>query len=212
MEYLFSILIGIFLGSIPTGFIFLKFFKKIDITTSGSGNVGAMNSYKVSKSKSIAFLVLLIDLLKGFLTVWLIKILFGDLFLLKSVGLIAAVMSHCFSFWIGFKGGRGLATTAGGAILISVPILLLWILLWLIAFAFRRNIHFSNFSASLLTAILSFTNAEVLNKYTVPPASSNIELSILISLLLLIILIKHIEPIKTYFNTLSMKKGKDNDE
>ncbi len=124
-------------------------------------------------------------------------------------GLIGAVFSHCYSFWINFKGGRGLATAAGGAILISIPILGLWILLWLISFAFRKNVHFGNFSATLLTGALSFSSSEIMNKYTNPSADSNLEFSIFVSSMLLIILIKHIKPIKEYFKKQSIKPRKE---
>ncbi|MDQ7816783.1 MAG: glycerol-3-phosphate acyltransferase [Melioribacteraceae bacterium] len=208
MEYVVSILIGILLGSIPTAYIILKKFKKIDITSDGSGNVGAMNSLRLSRSKYLAAVVLIIDLAKGFFTVLFISLLFGENFSLKVIGLISAVLSHSFSFWIKFKGGRGLATTAGGAILISIPLLLIWLVMWAIAFAFRRSIHFSSFTSSLLTAGLSFTSADVLNKYSNPPAESNLEFSILISTLLVIILIRHIEPIKNYIKQQAEKSRK----
>lgn len=212
MEYFLSLLIGILLGSFPTAYIILKKYRNIDITAGGSGNVGAMNSFRVSRSKFLGALVLIIDFLKGFLTVLIIDELFGPVFSLKLLGLIGAVLSHCYSFWIKFKGGRGLATTAGGAILISYPLLGIWIIMWVIAYAFRRNIHFSSFTSSLLTAILSFTSADVLNKYSNPPAESNLEFSVLVSVVLLIVLIRHIEPIKNYINQQAEKSRKVSNE
>lgn len=212
MNYILSALIGIIIGSFPTAYVILKKLKNIDITQEGTGNVGAMNSYDITKSKLIGLLIFIIDLLKGFLSVYLAKFLFEDEFSIMMVALIGAVLSHCFSFWIKFKGGRGLATAAGGALILSIPILGIWILLWLISYAFRRNIHFGNFSATLLTGALSFSSSEIMNKYTNPPAASNLEFSILVSLMLLIILIKHIKPIKEYFLQQSLKSRKDEDE
>lgn len=209
MEYLLSFVLGIVLGSFPTAYIFLKKFKQIDITESGSGNVGAMNSFRLSKSKSLGLLVFLIDFLKGLATVFLIGIIFGDIFLLKIIGLIGAVLSHCYSFWIKFKGGRGLATAAGGALLISYPALIVWAVMWLIAFAFRRNIHFSNFTATLLTTVLAYTSADVLNRLSNTPAEISIEFSIPVSIVLIIILTRHIEPIKNYIKQQAEKSRKD---
>lgn len=208
MEYSLSFIIGILIGSFPTAYIFLKKFKGIDITESGSGSVGAMNSIRVSKSKFLGVVIFVIDFLKGYLTVYIIQLLFGDLFSYLLLGLIGAVASHCYSFWIKFKGGRGLATAAGGALFISYPLLLIWIVMWAIAYAFRRNIHFSNFTSTLLTAILSFTSADVLNRLSNFHADRNIEFSFLVSIVLIIILTRHIEPIKDYIKQQAEKSKK----
>ena len=69
MQYLVSCLIGYLFGSIPTAFIILKKAKGIDITISGTGNVGAMNSYEVSNSKFLGILVFIVDFIKGSLSV-----------------------------------------------------------------------------------------------------------------------------------------------
>jgi len=209
MEYLISLVIGLVFGSFPTAYIFLKKFKQIDITENGSGNVGAMNSFRLSKSKSIGLIVLIIDFIKGLATVWLIGLIFGDIFLYKVIGLIGAVLSHCYSFWIRFKGGRGLATAAGGAVLISYPTMIVWVVMWLITFIFRRNIHFSNFASTLLTAILTYTSADVLNRLSNRPAESSIEFSIPVSIVIIIILTRHIEPIKNYIKQQAEKSRKE---
>lgn len=209
MNYILSIIIGLILGSFPTGYILLKKFKNIDITQNGSANVGALNSFKVSKSKLIALVVLLIDLLKGLVTVLLVQLLFGEEFIYSMLALIGAVLSHCYSFWIKFKGGRGLATAAGGALIISLPILGLWLLLWLIAFAFRRNVHFGNFTATILTAALSFTSTKVLIGLSKIKAGSELEFSILVSIMMLIITSRHIQVIKDYFQSKSLIKRND---
>ncbi len=201
MNYVLSFVIGLLIGSFPTAYIILKKYQNIDITQNGSSNVGAFNSYKVSKSKKLGIAVFVIDFCKGIVSVVIVKFLFGNQFPILMIALIGAVFGHCFSFWIKFKGGRGLATAAGGAIIISVPILAIWIFLWLISYAFRRNIHFANFSATLLSAALGFSIGDVMNKYTYPRASSELEFSILLLILLSIILIKHIQPIKEYISS-----------
>lgn len=212
MEYIISIIIGIILGSIPSAYIILKKSKGIDITKSGSGNVGAMNSFRLTKSKSLGLIIFAIDFLRGFLTVYSIQLLFGDKFIYLLLGLIGAVLSHCYSFWIKFKGGRGLATAAGGAVIISYPLLIIWIVMWLIGYAFRRNIHFSNFTSTLLTAILSFTSSDVLNRLSNFHADRNIEFSFLVSIVLFIILTRHIEPIKIYIKQQADKSRKVSNE
>ena len=112
---IFSSIIGFLLGSFPTGFIFLKKAKGVDITKEGSGNVGAMNSFEVSNSKLIGYSVFLIDFLKGSASVLIPSFLFPDQFIFPAISLLFAVFSHCYNPWLNFKGGRGLSTAAGGA-------------------------------------------------------------------------------------------------
>ncbi len=196
MSIFYSFLIGYLIGSFPTAYIILKHYKSIDIRTAGSGNVGTLNSFKVSKSKWIGFSVLIIDLLKGFASVLLVKMLIGNEFFFLMTALNAAVLAHCFSPWLNFKGGRGIATAGGGSLIISMPILLLWALIWLIAFMFPRNIHVANISATLITAIFSFTSALGLNKFSSPHATNNLEFGFFVGTLMLIILVKHYVPLK----------------
>ena len=127
MNYLLSFLIGYIIGSFPTAYIILKRFLDVDIRSTGSGNVGALNSFEVSKSKMIGITVFTIDLLKGLTAVLLAKLIVGDEFIFVMIALNAAVLAHCFSPWINFKGGRGLATAGGGALFVSIPMLLIWL-------------------------------------------------------------------------------------
>ncbi|MAT58678.1 MAG: hypothetical protein CMF23_11970 [Ignavibacteriae bacterium] len=200
MEYLIIALFSYLIGSFPTAFVLLKKVKQIDITQNGSGNVGALNSYEVSNSKLIGVTVLLIDALKGFGIVYLSKILFGNDFLTGSISLLFGVTGHCFSPWIKFKGGRGLATAAGGSLILAPAILILWLLFWLIAYLFRKNIHFGNITATILTGLLSLSSSDVLNKYSIPPADENFLFGVSVMLLMIVIFIKHIKPLKEYID------------
>ena len=200
MEYFISILIGYLLGSIPTAYLLLKKTNGIDITKNGSGNVGAYNSMEVSNSKLIGGAVLVIDLIKGMLAVFLIKIFFGESFILAGIGLSSAVFGHCYSPWLKFKGGRGLATAAGGSILLAPQILLIWAILWFIAYIYKKHIHFGNISATILTAILILTSSDVLNKYSTPPSENEIKFTIVTLIILAIIMSRHIKPFKEYLD------------
>ncbi len=199
MNYFLSFLIGYIIGSFPTAYIILKRHLDIDIRSTGSGNVGALNSFEVSKSKMIGLSVFTIDLLKGLTAVLLAKLFVGDEFIFVMIALNAAVLAHCFSPWINFKGGRGLATAGGGALFVSIPMLLLWLLIWAISFGYPRNIHIANVSASILTAVVSFTSAFFMNKFSYPHAVNNFQFSLYVSLLMLIILTKHYTTMKELF-------------
>ncbi|MCK7524443.1 MAG: glycerol-3-phosphate acyltransferase [Ignavibacteriales bacterium] len=124
MEYLLSSIIGYLFGSIPTAYLLLKRTRGIDITNTGTGNVGAMNSYEVTNSKSIGIIVLLIDFLKGMIPALGVLYLLQNSFLIASLSVLFAIFSHCFNPWLNFKGGRGLATAAGGSAIIF-PFLLI---------------------------------------------------------------------------------------
>ena len=112
--------IGYLFGSLPTGYIAGRL-KGLDLRKVGSGNIGATNAIR-NLGFFIGIVVLLIDVLKGlipciFLPSLIIK-LFPDGYLthLEYVSLIlgvAAILGHNFSCWLGFKGGKGVATTAG---------------------------------------------------------------------------------------------------
>ena len=102
MNYIVSVLIGYILGSIPTAYLLVKFMHGTDLRNEGSKNVGMLNSYKVSKSKYVAVAVLLIDVVKGLLSVYLVKLFFGEVFIYPMIALISAVAGHCFSVWIKF--------------------------------------------------------------------------------------------------------------
>jgi acyl phosphate:glycerol-3-phosphate acyltransferase len=199
MNYLFSILIGYLTGSIPTAYLFLKQYKGIDITQSGSGNVGTLNSYEVSKSKIIGVSVLLVDLIKGLISVLAVKAFISSEFSIEMVSLIAAVFGHSYSPWIKFKGGRGLATAAGGMLAICLPVFIIWVTIWIILKIIKSNIHIANVSASVICVLLCVMFAERINLYSNPPAQSGEEFVILVSIMFVIILIKHINPLIQLF-------------
>ncbi len=101
------------LGSLPTGYWAGLMLKGLDIRRHGSGNMGATNVFRVL-GKGPGTMVLLFDMLKGYLAVsWLPALLgpFGSAWTLA--GGLAAVLGHNYTFWLGFKGGKGVATSAG---------------------------------------------------------------------------------------------------
>lgn len=211
MEYLISAVIGYLLGSIPTAYLIVKKNKGIDITSTGSGNVGALNSFEVSGSKYIGLLVLIIDALKGLLSVYLCLLFFPLNFVYPSIALFLAVFSHCFNPWIGFKGGRGLATAAGGTALLFPYALFLWILLWVIAFAIRRDELWANIWATPISLIIIFITPFTAIKYSFPKAATEGELILFSMALLVIIFVKHIDPLKDIIKNRNFFRKAKND-
>lgn len=212
MNFLLSFLIGYLLGSMPSAYLVLKKFKGVDITQEGSQNVGALNSYEVSNAWYIGALVLILDFGKGLLSVYLVQELFGEIFIYMGLSLLAAVTAHCYSPWIKFKGGKGLATAAGGTILLSPVVLILWVVFWIVSYLFRKNINFSNSIATILTAAIVAVNADIINKYSLPPAETDLILTLIFCLMLSIILTKHLKQLIEYFSKQNKKFRKSEDE
>jgi glycerol-3-phosphate acyltransferase PlsY len=196
MEVLIAIITGYFIGSIPTAFIILKVSRGLDIRKEGSGNVGTLNSYEVTNSKIIGVVVLIIDALKGLLSVVIINYLFNDQFVYTMISLLSAVFGHCYSIWLKFKGGRGLATFGGGTLVISPIINAIWGISWIILYKGKKDIHFANIGASIAVILSVIFFADLLNKLSFPSAKESIIFSFYLSLLMLIILSKHWEPFK----------------
>lgn len=196
MQYLLSSLIGYIFGSIPTAYLVLKKSQGIDITKKGSGNVGAMNSYEITKSKVIGFLVFFVDFSKGLIPVILTKLLFNDIFIFPALSLLFTIIAHCFNPWINFKGGRGLATSAGGVILFFPYLLLVWIILWILIFIFKKDILVANIIATLLSILVIYFTLNIALYFVYPLPDSIGELLLLSTSGLIIIFIKHIEPLK----------------
>jgi len=156
---IFGITISYLLGSIPTGYIFGRLLKGIDIRKFGSGNVGATNVLRVL-GKWPGITVLFLDILKGFLPI----ILLGNSLLGKtgvsaellyiSLG-ISCIAGHNWTIFLGFKGGKGIAATLGVLLGIALKIaglklvLVLLVLTWLLVFTLTKIVSL----ASIITAI-----------------------------------------------------------
>lgn len=195
MEYFVSSLIGYLFGSFPSAYLFVKRTSGVDITKEGSGNVGAYNSLQVSKSKLIGFSVLLIDFLKGAGSVLIPILLFPNEFIYPALSLIFAVFSHCFNPWLQFKGGRGLATAAGGAAVIFPFLLVVWCILWVIFYVMRKDISFANISATVLSLLVVFGTSNIAIKYTYTQPEDPSSLLLASSGVMILIFIRHIEPL-----------------
>ncbi|MDZ7624132.1 MAG: glycerol-3-phosphate acyltransferase [Ignavibacteriaceae bacterium] len=196
MEYLISSTIGYLLGSFPSAYILLKMTKGTDITKEGSGNVGAMNSFEVSNSKMIGISVFLLDFLKGIASVLIPKFIFPDEFIYPAISLLFAVFSHCYNPWLNFKGGRGLSTAAGGAAFLFPFLLGVWAVLWAIVYVMRKNIILANISSTVLSLFVVFGTSDIAVKYAFPQPVNSGLLLLVSSAVLIIIFIKHIEPLK----------------
>ncbi|MFK4002613.1 glycerol-3-phosphate 1-O-acyltransferase PlsY [Qipengyuania sp. NPDC077563] len=149
---LWAALLGYALGSIPFGLILAKLAGKGDIRQQGSGNIGATNVLRTG-SKWLAAATLLLDLAKGLLPVLLAKQFFPEV-----VGWAAlfAVIGHCFPVWLGFKGGKGVATNAGVCFGLAWQLGVVYAVVWLGLLAITRISSLAGMSAVVAAAIAAF--------------------------------------------------------
>jgi glycerol-3-phosphate acyltransferase PlsY len=117
-------LLSYLLGSIPFGYVLVRLFLKQDIRATGSGNIGATNVAR-SGAKALAAATLLLDVTKGTAAVWITQKLIspdsnGDVLALAAFAGLFVVLGHCFTMWLRFRGGKGVAT-ALGVFLILTP-------------------------------------------------------------------------------------------
>lgn len=129
MKVVFAFLFSYLMGTISGSFLIGKYIYKVDIRNEGSGNAGTTNAIRVFGVKTGLY-TFLIDFIKGSLTVFLVRKVFGPE--VQYLALLACVLGHDFPFYMDFKGGKGVATSIGGSLIIApVPTLILmgiWIL------------------------------------------------------------------------------------
>lgn len=129
--------------------------KGLDIRQHGSGNIGATNAIRVL-GKGIGIPVFILDALKGWLPVWLVASFLGEqdvaqeiVSAAKVVAGLAAVLGHMFTFWLGFKGGKGVATTAGVLLGIAPVAMLGGLIVWLLFFFTLRYVSLASMMAGV---------------------------------------------------------------
>ena len=149
INVLWAALLGYAFGSIPFGLILAKLAGKGDIRQQGSGNIGATNVLRTG-SKGLAAATLLLDLAKGLVPVLIAWSLFW-----QEVGWTAlfAVIGHCFPIWLGFKGGKGVATNAGVCFGLAWPLGVVYAIVWLGVLASTRISSVAGMSAVVAAAI-----------------------------------------------------------
>jgi glycerol-3-phosphate acyltransferase PlsY len=181
------------LGSIPFGVIIARL-KGVDLKKVGSGNIGATNVLR-AMGKGPAMLTLTGDVMKGALSVAAGRYFLNDLAMQGIVGL-ASVLGHNFSIFLRFKGGKGVATTAGVLLLYSPRVAVVTIVLWLIVIVISRY--------SSLGAIIAFGLLPV-STYLLDYAPEKLMVSLLLSGL---IILRHSDNINRLIHGKEKKIGK----
>lgn len=182
MNYILTLIISYFLGTISGSYIIGNIFLNKDIRKYGSGNAGTTNAMRVLGKKA-GVLTFLIDFLKGAIVTILIRKLFGYDFV--PLGILAAVIGHDFPFYMNFKGGKGVATTLGALALFNFPLTLICYIVWLLATIISKMVS--------VGSILFFGSIIIVYSFMSDLSIYNI---ILINIISIIGIIRHKENIK----------------
>lgn len=154
MTFFCLIILSYFFGAIPSGVWIGKIFKNIDVRDYGSKNSGATNSYRVLGAK-LGIAVLIIDVLKGFIPLYIaskFNLAYNDLVILGLV----AILAHTFSYFISFKGGKGVATSLGVFLFLAPVITLILLVIFILVVYFTKYISLGSITAAFLLPIFTF--------------------------------------------------------
>lgn len=190
MSGLASLLFGYILGSIPFGLLLTRVAGLGDVRSIGSGNIGATNVLRTG-NKKLAAATLLLDMLKGTIAV-LIAMRYGE-YAAIAAGL-GAFIGHLFPVWIGFKGGKGVATYLGILIGLAWPAALIFAAVWIITALLTRYSSLSALVAALIAPIVIYIRGEQ-------------TIAALFAILTILIFITHRTNIKRLLNGTESKIG-----
>ena len=149
VDTILAALLGYLIGSIPFGLLLTRAAGLGDVRKQGSGNIGATNVLRTG-NKKLAAATLLLDLVKGLVPVLLAGALWGEVAMAFAAG--AAVIGHCYPVWLGFKGGKGVATNAGVAFGLAWPLGLAYAFVWLSILAIFRISSLAGMAAVVAAA------------------------------------------------------------
>lgn len=182
MNYILTLLISYFVGTISGSYIIGNIFLNKDIRKYGSGNAGTTNAMRVLGKKA-GVLTFLIDFLKGALVTLIIRRIFGDEFV--PLAILGAVIGHDFPFYMKFKGGKGVATTLGALALFNFPLTLICYVVWVLGTVLTKMVS--------VGSILFFVSIIIVYSFMSNLAMSNI---LIIDIIALIGIIRHKDNIK----------------
>lgn len=152
MKYILGFLLSFLLGSIPTAYCVGRLVLGIDIRGHGSGNVGATNAFRVI-GKNWGLAILLFDMAKGAVAAGLIpRIQFVELGSSLTASLLfgmAAVLGHTWTPWLHFRGGKGVATSAGVFLAVAPQALGAAIIVWIGLFIWKRYVSLASLGAAM---------------------------------------------------------------
>jgi len=187
LKIIVYLLLSYLCGAIPFGYIVAKLFKHVDIRTLGSGNPGATNVYR-SVSKPLGVLTLILDVLKGFVPVYLISFINPDFqWMVISVAFVT-IIGHTFTIFLKFKGGKGVATACGAFLAINPLSVLICLGVFIIVLAIFKYVS----AASIMAALMLPISLYLLNALP--------EIVVFAGMISILVIVRHISNIKRLLN------------
>jgi glycerol-3-phosphate acyltransferase PlsY len=155
--FLFSLLIGYLLGSIPFGLVLTRLAGKGDVRDIGSGSIGATNVLRTG-SKGLAAATVVLDIAKGALAVWIARMWFpgGELF--AAAG---ALIGHLYPVWLKFRGGKGVATLFGVLTILFPWAAAVYAIVWIVALLVVRISSIAGMAAAASAPIVAAVTGDV---------------------------------------------------
>jgi acyl phosphate:glycerol-3-phosphate acyltransferase len=152
---LISIPLAYLLGSIPFGYLLVRIFRKQDIRATGSGNIGATNVAR-SGAKGLGIATLLLDLGKAFAAVKIAQHISPGNYDLAVAAAVAAILGHVFPVWLGFRGGKGVASALGVFFALTWPSALAILGVFLVVFLITRYVSLASIIAAAVFPLFGF--------------------------------------------------------
>lgn len=154
LHFLLGFVLGHVCGSVPSGLWLVQAFHGIDIRNYGSKNIGTTNVFRIVGPKT-AVLVLIADAFKGILAVGIMSYFFHNA-LLDVVTALGALLGHNYSLFLGFKGGKGVATALGLLIFMMPKVAVASFGIWLVCVLLTRYVSLGSIMAAIFTPPLAW--------------------------------------------------------
>lgn len=156
--WIVTLAIAYLLGSIPTGYLLVRIFRGSDIRETGSGNIGATNVAR-SGARGLGVATLILDVFKGLLAVVIAQHLaqwagFPNGYDLEAMAGLAAVVGHIFPIWLGFRGGKGVATALGVFLALMPLTTVVAVLIFAGVFAVTKYVSLASIVSAACLAVL----------------------------------------------------------
>lgn len=196
-NYIIWAFISYLIGTFPSALILVRKVKGTDIREEGTGNIGAMNSFEITGKKWVGITVFIIDALKGFLAVLMMKIFFSNALIFLTIAAFFVILGHNYNLFLKFKGGRGLATAVGAYSLINPELIFFWAIMWVIGYyVIKKNVHIANVFATIFMPLMFFyTPEQITNMLNFSLDGNKLNTSISVIPAVILILSRHITPI-----------------
>ena len=202
------LIIGYFIGNIETGYIFGKL-NKMDVRNYGSGNAGATNTIRVLGPKA-GLIVFLGDFCKSLIPCLVVRYIFRDNVSLSYVYMLyiglGVVLGHNFPFYLGFKGGKGVASTAGIIMALDYRIAFVCLAIFILIVAITRYVSLA--SIVVMIIFIGMSHMLVKTNYGFTDGSSPMEFRLLIVIIGFLSIFMHRANIKRLLNGTENKIGK----